>query len=100
MTVVVGRDTLDSSAREGSLRRARCALAAVAAAIASPSPGEVILGGRPAAAVALHSRLCGITTVMVTSTRSGDRLRGALGDRLEERTAAPILERSAPVPTP
>ena len=100
LAVVVGRDTLDRSAREGSLRRARCALAAVAAAMARPAPGQVILEGRPAAAVALHSRLRGIATVVVTSNPSGDRLRGALGDRLEVRTAAPILERSAPAATP
>jgi hypothetical protein len=89
LAVVVGRDRVDLGAREGALRRARRALTAVAAAMPGPPPRQVILEGRPEAAVAHHCQLHGIATVIAPPTPTGDRVRRALGDRLAVHTAGP-----------
>ena len=96
LAVVVGRDTLDLAAREGALRRARRALAAVAAAMPGPTPRQVILEGRPDAAVVRHCNLSRIATAVVPSTRWGDRVRQGLGDGLVVATAAPIPDQAPP----
>ena len=99
LAVVVSRDTLDRDAREGTLRRARTALAAVAATMVGPTPRQVILEGRPDAAVARHARQLGITTVIAPSTRPCDRLRSALGSSVDVRAADATLRPSAPTAT-
>jgi len=99
LAVVVSRDTLDRDAREGTLRRARTALAAVAATTTGPTPRQVILEGRPDAAVARHARQHGITTVIAPSTRPSDRLRSALGSSVDVRAADATLRPSAPTAT-
>lgn len=99
LTVVVGRDSLDLAAREGALRRARRALTTVAAAMPGPRPRQVILEGRPDAAVVRHCQLHGIATVIVPPTRWGDHVRRALGDRLAEHTAASIPDEATPTST-
>lgn len=99
LAVVVSRDTLDRDAREGTLRRARIALAAVAATMAGPTPRQVILEGRPDAAVARHARQHGITGVIAPSTRSGVRLRSALGSSVDVRAGDATLRPSAPTAT-
>lgn len=99
LAIVVSRDTLDRDAREGTLRRARTALVAVAATMVGPTPRQVILEGRPDTAVARHARQHGITTVIAPSTRSGDRLRSALGSRVDVRAADATLRPSAPTAT-
>lgn len=81
LVAVVTRETLDHAAREASLRRARAALAAVAAAIPGPAPRQVILEGRPAAAVAHYRRSLDIPVLVTPSNRFGDRLRADLLDR-------------------
>ena len=78
LAVVVSRETLDVAAREATVRRARAALAAVAAAIPGPPPRQVILEGPPATAVAQRRRLLGDPMVVVPTSRLGDRL----GDEL------------------
>lgn len=97
LAVVVGPDRIDVAAREGALRRAHLALAAVAAAMPAPPSRQVILEGRPDAAVVRHARLHGTATVLVPPTRWGERVRKALGDRVVVATAAPI---PGPAPPP
>lgn len=87
LATVVSRDTLDHAAREASLRRARTALAAVAAAIPGAPPRQVILEGRPAPAVAQHRRYLGNPIVITPPNQFGDHLRGALAERTEAHTA-------------
>jgi len=99
LAIVISRDTLDRDAREGTLRRARTALAAVAATMAGPTPRQVILEGRPDPAVARHARQHGITTVIAPSTRSGDRLRSALGSSVDVRAAYATPGPPAPTAT-
>jgi len=77
LVAVVSRETLDHAAREASLRRARSALAAVAAAISGSTPRQVILEGRPAAAVARHRRSLDNAVVLATTERVGDHLHAA-----------------------
>jgi len=99
LAVVVSRDTLDRDAREGTLRRARTALAAVAATMVGPTSRQVILEGRPEAAVVRHARQHGITTVIAPSTKSGDRLRSALGGSVDVGTADAARRPAAPTAT-
>ena len=83
LVAVVTRETLDHAAREASLRRARTALAAVAAAIPGPAPRQVILEGPPAVAVARHRRSLDTPVLVTPSNRFGDRLRADLLDRVD-----------------
>ena len=83
LAAVVRRDTMDHAARRASLRRARIALATVAAAIGSALPRQVILEGRPAAAVAQRRRLLGNPPVVAPSNRFGDHLRRSLAEPVD-----------------
>lgn len=82
LVVVVSRDTMDRPAREASLRRARTALAAVAAGISGPAPRQVIIEGRPAAAVVGHSKRLGEPAIVVPKGRLGELLRRSLAVEL------------------
>ena len=82
LVVVVSRDTLDRPARDGTLRRARTALAAAAAAVAAPTPRQLILEGRPAAAVVSHARSLTASTIILPPNSLGDQLRGSLAVEL------------------
>jgi hypothetical protein len=90
LAVVVGRDSVDVAAREDALRSARRALTAVAAAMPAPLPRQVIIEGRPDAAVSRHGQCHGTATVIVPPTRWGDHVGRALGDRFVVTSAAPI----------
>ena len=78
LVVVVSRDTLDVAAREATVQRARCALSAVAVAVAGPPPRQVILEGRPAEAIMRHRQTLGGPMVITPSNRLGERLRESL----------------------
>lgn len=78
LVAVVSRETLDHQAREASLRRARTALAAVAGALAGPSPRQMILEGRPAIVVANRIRQLTGATVLTPPSRYGEELRSSL----------------------
>lgn len=96
LAAVVSRDTLDHAAREASLRRARTALAAVAAAMKGPVPRQVILEGRPTHAVVNHSRSLGRPTVVTPPNRFGDQLRRSLtSERLFLQSCGETLPRRA-----
>lgn len=78
LVVVVSRETLDTAAREATVRRASAALAAVASAISGPSPRQVILEGRPAAAVSDRRQLLDDPMVVIPTSRLGESLRAGL----------------------
>ena len=82
LVVVVSRDTLDRAARDGTLRRARTALAAAAAAVAAPTPRQLILEGRPAAAVVSHARSLPASTIILRPNSLGHQLRELLAVEL------------------